>query len=174
MWSSCQIISRQRSTDSHPAHFPILQILIKSEWIVILLHRKQIRYSETIGGKCFLIIHLHWMCTPSDTQQKWSFDCFCLRVNYWNNKCISETPSFTSRDIPIFLLFCLFVWSFSSQSKIFHSFGDVSIAGERLQILTMVINQWGFFSVPHILRQEVSVDNGHLRGPLHSHLMPSI
>ena len=31
---------------------------------------------------------------------------------------------------------CLFVWSFSSHSKNFHSFGDVTIAGEVLQILT--------------------------------------
>ena len=30
----------------------------------------------------------------------------------------------------------LFVWSFSSHSKSIHSFGDVTIAGEGLQILT--------------------------------------
>ena len=36
-----------------------------------------------------------------------------------------------------FLVFLgFFVWSFSSQSRIFHSFGDVTIAGEGLQILT--------------------------------------
>ena len=31
---------------------------------------------------------------------------------------------------------CLFVLSFSSHSRIFHSYGDVTITGERLQILT--------------------------------------
>ena len=31
--------------------------------------------------------------------------------------------------------FCLFVWCFSSHSKIFNSYGDVTIAGERLQIV---------------------------------------
>ena len=30
----------------------------------------------------------------------------------------------------------LFVWSFSSHSRIFHSYRDVTIADERLQILT--------------------------------------
>ena len=30
----------------------------------------------------------------------------------------------------------LFVWSFPSQSRMFHSFGDVTIAGEGLQIST--------------------------------------
>ena len=30
----------------------------------------------------------------------------------------------------------------------------------------MAIEQWGFFSVPHLLRHRASVYNGHLRGPL--------
>ena len=30
----------------------------------------------------------------------------------------------------------------------------------------MVVEQWGFFSVPHLLWHEASVYNGHLRGPL--------
>ena len=30
----------------------------------------------------------------------------------------------------------------------------------------MVIKQWGFFSVPHLLRHGASVYNGHLRGPV--------
>ena len=29
----------------------------------------------------------------------------------------------------------------------------------------MAIEQWGFFSVPHLLWHEASVHNGHLRGP---------
>ena len=31
---------------------------------------------------------------------------------------------------------CIFVWSFSSYSTIFHSFGEVTIANEGLHILT--------------------------------------
>ena len=38
---------------------------------------------------------------------------------------------------------CLFVfWSLSSHSKIFHSYGDVSIAGEGLQILIYARHSW--------------------------------
>ena len=60
---------------------------------------------------------------------------------------------------------CLFVWSFSSQSKIFHSFGDVTITGGGLQILPM-FGTYGFFSVAHLLWHVASVYNGCLRGPV--------
>ena len=36
---------------------------------------------------------------------------------------------------------CLFVWSLSSHSNIFHSYGDV-IAGEGLQLLTYARHSW--------------------------------
>ena len=42
----------------------------------------------------------------------------------------------------------MFVWGLSF--GIFHSYGDVIIAGEGLQILTMAIEHLGFFSVPHL------------------------
>ena len=35
-------------------------------------------------------------------------------------------------------LYCLFVLNFSSHSRIFHSYGDIIIAGKALQILTYV------------------------------------
>ena len=38
----------------------------------------------------------------------------------------------------------------------------------------MAIEQWGFFSVPHLLWHGTFVYNGHLRGPWHSHLSPSV
>ena len=37
---------------------------------------------------------------------------------------------------------CLFVWGFSSNSRIFHSCGDVTIAGEGLHILTYARYLW--------------------------------
>ena len=69
------------------------------------------------------------------------------------------------------LFVCLFVWSFSSHSKIFHSFGDVAIVGEALQILTpaghlLSFEQWRFFSVSYLWWHGPSVCNGHLRGPV--------
>ena len=41
---------------------------------------------------------------------------------------------------------CLFNWGFSSNSKIFHSHGNVTIAGEGLQILTCARHSWSLSS----------------------------
>ena len=38
--------------------------------------------------------------------------------------------------------FILFVWSYSSHRIDFHSYGDVTIAGEGLQILTYARHLW--------------------------------
>ena len=56
-----------------------------------------------------------------------------------------------------FALKCLFVWRLSSHSKMFHSYEDVTIAGEGQQTFDlcsalMAIEQWVFFNVPHLLR----------------------
>ena len=40
------------------------------------------------------------------------------------------------------LFICLFIWSLSSHSRIFHSYVDVTIAGEGLQILTYARHSW--------------------------------
>ena len=42
--------------------------------------------------------------------------------------------------------FCLFVWNFSSLSSIFHWFGDSTIAGEWLHILTFSRHLWALSS----------------------------
>ena len=39
-------------------------------------------------------------------------------------------------------IICLFVWRFSSHSRIFHSYGDVTMTGEGLQILTYAWHVW--------------------------------
>ena len=67
------------------------------------------------------------------------------------------------------LIFCLLVWALSSHSRIFHSYGDVTITGEGLQILTYARHSWplsseGFFSVAHLMWHGPDVYNGHLRG----------
>ena len=84
----------------------------------------------------------------------------------------------------IFLeLICLFVrqsvWGFSSQSKTFHSLGEVHLTGERLQILTYARHSWPLssegFSVCHTY-----CDAGHTfilvisNNTCHSHLLPSV
>ena len=52
---------------------------------------------------------------------------------------------------------CLLVWSFSSHLRIFHSFGDVTIADERLQILTYARYVWSLSSEGVIKRATPTV-----------------
>ena len=73
-------------------------------------------------------------------------------------------------------LFCLFVLSFSSHSRIFHSFGDVTIAGDGRQIVTYARHLWPF-------RRKCSLachtycDSKHgviSEDPWHSNVMPTV
>ena len=64
---------------------------------------------------------------------------------------------------------CLFVSGFSSHSKIFQTFIDVTITGEGLQILTYTRHSWllsskGSFTFSHILLHGPTHYNGHLLG----------
>ena len=43
---------------------------------------------------------------------------------------------------PLYNIVCLFVWNISADLRIFHSYGDVTVAGEGLQILTYVRRTW--------------------------------
>ena len=72
-------------------------------------------------------------------------------------------------------IICLF-GVFLSHWKIFHSFGDVNIAGEGLQILTYAWNLWPLSSEGS-LACHTYCDTGHpliiSEDPSHSHLLPS-
>ena len=64
-------------------------------------------------------------------------------------------------------LLVLMCFVFTSQSRIFHSFRDVTIAilqNLDLRSAPMVIEQWWFSSMSHLLWHGASVYNGHLRG----------
>ena len=78
------------------------------------------------------------------------------------------------------LFVCLFVClEFFVHSKHFHSFGDVNIAREGLQILTYARHSWPLSSEGS-LACHTYCDTGHSfimvipEDPLHSHLMPSV
>ena len=55
---------------------------------------------------------------------------------------------------------CLFVWGFSSNSRIFHSYGDVTFTGKGLQILTYARHLW-LFSKQGSLACHIYCDTGH-------------
>ena len=54
--------------------------------------------------------------------------------------------------------------NFSLVRRRYHD--QYSAANFELCPVLMAIEQWGFFSVPHLLWQGASVHNGHLRGPV--------
>ena len=56
----------------------------------------------------------------------------------------------------------LFVWSFSSHSRILHLYGDVTIAGERLQILTYARHSWPLSSEGCLMTLPHNCDTGIL------------
>ena len=72
----------------------------------------------------------------------------------------------------------LFVWGLS-HSRIVHPYGDVTIAGERAANFDhcsalMAIEQWGFFSVQHLLDTGYPFIMVISEDPWHSHLLSSV
>ena len=55
---------------------------------------------------------------------------------------------------------------FTSDSILFHSYVDVTITGEGLQILTYARHSWLLSSEGYLLWHVTSLYNGHLRGPM--------
>ena len=79
-------------------------------------------------------------------------------------------------------VFCLFVWGFSSHSRIFHSYGDVTIAGEGLN-MTYARHSWPlssegslachtYWNTEHPFTMVIAEDPWPWRW--HSHLLPSV
>ena len=76
----------------------------------------------------------------------------CLKLAQWfwreKNEHVKRTDGQTMdnrRPENFTWAFCLFVWGFSSYSRIFYSYGDVTITGEGLQILTFARHSWPLF-----------------------------
>jgi hypothetical protein len=66
----------------------------------------------------------------------------------------------------------LIIYGFTSRSRIFHLYGDVTNAGEELQNLGLCLvlrafEQGGIFIVPHMLRHGTSVYPVSSEGPPH-------
>ena len=70
------------------------------------------------------------------------------------------------------VLVCMFVCGFSSLSRIFDSYGNVTITctvkGFKIWPMLGTDSHWqcGFFNVPHLLGHGSSVYNGYLREPM--------
>ena len=69
----------------------------------------------------------------------WLIPIFCVKLkklaeNLWKDATRNDRQLCVS---------CLIVWGFTSHSRIFHSYGDVTIIGEMLQILTYMLGNYG-------------------------------
>ena len=100
-------------------------------------------------------------------------------IDYGKLFLTSKNPKHCSTYNGVWKFVCMFIWSFSSHSRIFHSYGGVTIAGEELQILTYARHSWPLSSegsltchtwcdtgLPFIM--VISED------PWHSHLLLSV
>ena len=77
------------------------------------------------------------ICMISPLFSRW----YRLHVIFITMKRIPEYDY--NQDLRIFkICLFLFVWDFSPHSRIVHSYGDVTIAGEGLQILTFARHSW--------------------------------
>jgi hypothetical protein len=89
------------------------------------------------------------------------YTCICLL-----SKCFTKT--FITLYFP--LIDWLIIYGFTSRSRIFHLYGDVTIAGEGLQNLGLcsalrAFEQGGIFIVPHLLWHGTSVSPVSSEGP---------
>ena len=103
--------------------------------------------------QCIVLIYGHWIYS-------WRF--FLLKIN-WSVKAL-----FCFKFEIVY--FFPFVWGLSSHSRIFHSYGDVTITTMTsknfdLYSALMAIEQW-IFDMPYLLWHGPTLYNGHLRGPV--------
>ena len=101
-------------------------------------------------------------------------------LSFFSHFSLELKLNFLIKSCPLSLSYCLlFVWGFSSHLRIFHSYGDVTITGEGLQILTYAQHLWPFSSEGS-LACHTYCDTAHpfiiviFEDPCHSHLLPSI
>ena len=64
-------------------------------------------------------------------------------INPWGKKYrMIKHGVFGQNPLSYFVVFFVFVWGFTFDSRIFHSYGDVTIPGEGLQNLTYARHSW--------------------------------
>ena len=124
-------------------------------------------YKSWLGGPIWLSIH-------------WAYQGIKQRVIRKHRSEKNPTTITINIKVIFWLLGCLvFVWCFSSHSIIFHSYRDVTITGEGLQILTYAGHSWSLSSEGS-LAFHTYCDTGHpfimiiTDDPWHSHLLSRV
>ena len=103
-----------------------------------------------------------------------------LHTSFFRNLCTPQHNLLTMVIMTNFFV-CLFVWGFSSHLIIVHSYGDVTIAGEGLQILTCARHSRPLSSESSLACHTYCDTGIHLKSfmvisedPWHPHLLPSV
>ena len=94
-------------------------------------------------------------------------------LNYGKSQTLTKVLPHSINIITSIYFVCLFVWRFSSHSRMFYSFQDVTITGEGLQILMLARHSWPLSSKRSLTchtycdtRSGPSLHHCHLRGPV--------
>ena len=110
--------------------------------------------------------------SPSDVTSSTMVWKYCFTITAPRRTSLHSLRSWSQAEKIILMSVCLFVWGSLSHLRIYHFYEDVTIRGEGLQILTntwhtwmMVIVQWGFFSLQHLLWHGARL-YGHIWGPV--------
>ena len=112
----------------------------------------------------------------------WTLQDRCLSWGTGRKSSLNQTlwsNTWTNMWIQVNEKICLFVWVFSSHSRIFHSYAEVTIAGGGLQIFSYARHSWPLISEGS-LACNTYCDTGHplimviSEDPWHSHLLPSV
>ena len=105
-------------------------------------------------------------------------DCYCLTILLIFYQIIKTYYSYNLLEQKMVSMDFYICLGFSSHSKIVHSYGNVNIGGERLQILTFGRHPWSL-NTEGSLACHTYCDTGHpfimiiSEDPWHSHLLPS-
>ena len=112
------------------------------------------------------------------THELFSCSLWSLQLNPQDSLIVKEHFLMTEGNI-LTVTIDQFVWGFSFHSWIFHSYGDVTIAGQGLQILTYTRHSWPL-NTEGSLACHTYCDTGHpfimviSEYPWHSYLLPGV
>ena len=120
-------------------------------------------------------------CKHQLMTENW-YDKHLLKMCIKFNQVLSHFSNIVTADVTSIHFFepvWFFYWGLSSHSRIFHSYGNVVITGEGLQILTYAVHSWPLSSEGS-LACHIYCGTGHpftmvfSEDPWHSHVLPSV
>jgi hypothetical protein len=156
-------------------------LVVSHTWMWIRLINGKVVNDRTLVSTILNVVWndaIQWLRQNIPKHQQASY---CSRVSTWcmswDKKKKPHTLQKSSKRLQSLQLFIqqldwLIIYGFTTRSRIFHLYGDVTIAGEGLQNLGLcsmlgAFEQAGIFIVPHLLLHGTSVFPVSSEGPPH-------